>query len=406
MKAGWSILWVLSLGAAFALARLTAPPEAGPQGDPVGGLRAALSERDPLLRARLLSASLDGLGPDELSEALDVVEEKRTGITEEEVRLLMLGWSRFDAPGAFAWAQAYPTTWSAVLMEQAMFAWGYRDGAAALLALETIENQEIAERLRPPLVAGWVKSDDRMGASVYAAGLSDHKRRNRLGFLLAAEAVRDGTDAAIAWAEAIPVDAPNDFKQIAFYHAAGSVARKDPQRAVAWYEAHRTSAYASTAPREIARKWARHHDPIDAIAWLRSLPANDDDRGHPYDILSIVVGQWLRNDAEGARAWLDAALPDPGLDSAVAEVSRSLRESDPALAATWAARIHDPTLQRQSLSRAIRGWRRQDPAAARAWLSERQLSESSLGLSRGAPTGASPRRADASPPDQTPNNGR
>ena len=64
MKPWVAALWILTLVAAFGLARWTGP---GRDGTPptVDSFRAALEERDPIERAYRVSAFLRALGPDE-----------------------------------------------------------------------------------------------------------------------------------------------------------------------------------------------------------------------------------------------------------------------------------------------------------------------------------------------------
>ena len=173
----------------------------------------------------------------------------------------------------------------------------------------------------------------------------------------------------------MPEEAPNDFKQGAFYHAAKVVAGQDPRRAAAWFETHRMQAYSAGALAGIAERWARHHDAADLFDWLRSLPAaegeREDERRAAIDNGFRI---WLREAPEEAEAWLDSALPDPdpALDPAVAELAFHLSGSSPALALDWATRIQEEKLRFSSLVRVSRaGWKK-DPQAVTAWLGKNE----------------------------------
>jgi hypothetical protein len=377
MRLALSALWIASLLAAFALGRWAAPTGPPAPGGTLEALRAGLAERDGLVRAQLLSRALVQLQPDDLPGVEALIEESRLQILPDDVRLLMLAWSRFDAPGAFAWAQAWPTSWNEKLMEEAMYAWGFRDGPAALAAAEKIDDKKLRGSLQSSALDGWLRSDDRVGASSYIAGVGDPRLRRRLTFTLAGEAARDGVDAVIAWAEAVPEDAPNDFKQGSFFHAANVIARSDPRRAAAWWEQHRDQPYSEGSLETIARKWAQHHDPPALFSWLRSLPPGEGDRADEVgEAVRTGFRAWRQKDPEAARSWLEASLPDPKLDPAVEEYSWSVVQTAPDEAVSWAQRMADEKLRQRTLTRLVRSWLRRDPQAAGQWLAQSDVPES------------------------------
>jgi hypothetical protein len=375
MKAALALLWALTVVAAFGLARLTGPPRERSDLEAVDSFRQALADPDPLTRSYRMSAFLQGLDPDGLPAALEALETNNVGVTREEVRLFMLAWSRFDAPGAFAWSRAWPTQWKDTLMAEAMYAWGFRNAPAALREVDAVDDPQLQARLRSSLFEGWLQSPDRAGASEYIAAISDPRRRRRLAFLLAAETMRDGPEAVMRWAEDVPEDAPNDFKQGAFYLAATLVAREDPRRAAEWFEAHRARPYSAGSLEGIALRWAEHHDPPALFDWLRSLSSEGERGSEPADAVAAGFRIWLGKSPEQAEAWLSSRLPDPALDPAIAELARARAQSSPASALEWAARIQDEARRRRSVVRAGRTWRRQDPEAARAWLERSDLPE-------------------------------
>lgn len=335
----------------------------------------ALSERDELERMYQLTRFLRTLGPEDVLGALKVVEKHRVGVTAEEVRLFMLAWTRVDAPGAFAAARDWPTPWKTVLMEQAMRAWGFNDGKAALAECERVEDEELRNRLRSALLEGWVSSHDRLGASEFVASIPERRRRNRLAFRLAGEAMRDGPGAVIAWAEAVPTDAPNEFKKFALYHAAGAVARVDPERVVLFYERHMEHGYSSTALRNIAIKWSEHHGAQELIAWVQSLPIEEARESERAEAIGVAVRTWAPEAPEEVAAWLESNLPNPAFDHAVAEFARAMSDTSPEVAVAWAARIEDETERHKYTVRAARKWLRQAPEAARTWAAGADLPE-------------------------------
>jgi hypothetical protein len=398
VKAVVASLWILSLAAVFGLARAGDPGTQASGREAAEAFREALEERDPLTRTYQLSAFLEGLTPDQVPEALEALEAHQVGVTPEEIRLLMLAWSRFDAPGAFAWARDWPTRWSDTLTGEALFAWGFRDGRAALAALEGTGDPDLVTRMRSSVVEGWLRSGDRVSTSEYVASVSEPRRRSRLTFVLAGETMKDGVDAVFAWVEAVPENAPNDFKQGAFYHASNVVASEAPLRAAQWFEKHQAHPYSAGSLDAIARKWAQRHDPLALFEWLRGLQGEGDRASEPRDATAAGFQMWRRRAPEEAEEWLLAELPDPGLDGAVAEVVRARAQTAPASAIEWAERIDDDKERRQSLWLAGRMWQRQDPEAAGVWLAQSGLPEELQQSIRRIPPSIAHRRAPPSRP--------
>lgn len=394
MKAALALLWILSLVAAFGLARLTLP-ERAPRG--ADGFRAALEEPDPLERSYRLSAALRELGPDDLPAILEEFEARESRLGREEVRLLMLAWTRFDAPAAFAWARDRPTLWKQTLMDEAISAWGFRDGRAALGALEGIEDAELEARLRGLLLTGWMRSDAREGIDTYLAELANARQRNRLTMVLTGEIMKQGAPAVMRWAEALPEDLPNEFKRLAFFHAASVVAQEDPRRAAAWFEVHRTRPYTEQTLEGIALAWAQHHDPPALFEWLKSLDGAGARPGEVSEAMLFGYRAWQRRAPEEAEAWLRSALPHPELDSAVAHQVRRTSQSSGRSAIEWAALIQDQEVRQRSLQLAAGMWLREDPEAARAWLEQSDLPEASKRAILSGPPALARRRPAPSP---------
>jgi len=333
-------------------------------------LRAALVERDELERKYLLASFLREMGPEDVQPVLAEIEKHRTGIEEDEVRLWMLAWTRFDGPGAFATARDWPTPWKSVLMRQAMRAWGYNDGRAAFAEHEKIEDEKLRESLRQEVVAGWVASHDRLGASEYAATVSDERRRFRLALRLAGQAKRDGPDAVIAWAEAVPEDAPNGFKAAAFSRAAGALAQLDPERAASWWEANAGHAYSASALENIAAGWAKLHDPRALVDWLEGLALDEAEEAERLKAYRSAFRGWAGRSSEALEAWIEAAPVGPPRDAAIAEYAHLLANTAPDEALRWAEQIGDDELRLNRMRRFSRKLYAKDPDAVKAWLEE------------------------------------
>ena len=184
MKLRWVAILATGLGLGCSQPESSASHPDSPRPDSLrpdlDTLRAGLGERDDLERKYLLTSFLRTLRPEDVPPMLAEVEKHRIGFDAEEVRLLMLAWTRFDGPGAFATARDWPTPWRSVLMVEAMHAWGFNDGRAALAECEQVEDEELRKSLQFALVSGWVESRDPLGASEFAATAPKGRRRSRL----------------------------------------------------------------------------------------------------------------------------------------------------------------------------------------------------------------------------------
>ncbi len=342
--------------------------ESSPPRPDLDTLRAGLGERDELERLYLLTSFLRTLGPEDVPPTLAEVEKHRAGFDKEEVRLLMLAWTRFDGPGAFATARDWPTPWKSILVEEAMHAWGFNDGRAALAEWEQIENEELRQRLLAALLSGWVSSHDRQGASEFAATVSNVRRRTRFALRLAGQAKRDGPDAVIAWADAVPEDAPNQFKEVVFATAAGAIAALDPERVAPWYESRMQHWYATSGLLNIAGKWAHFHDPKTLIAWIETLPIEEARENERTEAVRVAFRSWAAKAPGEVEAWLETASGGPIRDGAIDALARATADASPAEALRWAGQIEDEELRRKRRLRYSRRWFVKDPDAARAWL--------------------------------------
>jgi len=369
-----AVLWILSIALAVGLTRLADTNGGG--SDPSPSFDEAFDEIDPLQRAYLIGRSLQDLGSDRLPELLEALTIYRMGIETEEVRLVMLAWARFDPLGAYEWALEGPKNWRMILTNQAMFAWAYHDGPSALRKLESIEDPELKLRLRSAVTDGWMRSDDKLGATEYVANFPDLKRRGRLFFLLAGEIVMaEGKEGAMRWLDSLPDDAPNQVKLGLFHHIAMMVATEDPVSAADWFYENRTQYFSEGALSGIARRWVQHHDRPAAFEWLLAMSSDGLRAGERDDAIADGFRSWMQIDPEAAQAWLLIQLPNRALESAIAEAVKRLLPTDPDKALEWALRLNDDDKRRTQLIRVGKRWRDKDPEAFSDWLKENDLPE-------------------------------
>ena len=338
------------------------------RGEPADRLSDGLRQRDVLARTYRVAEALQELGERDIDAVVAVLEAQRRGVTEGEVRLLMLAWCRFDPAGAFAWADAWPGPWRSTLLRMAIFAWAFRDPAGAADAFGGME-PALRKELHPSWISGWARSEDTAGLTEYLFSQRAGSERSRSIGMLLAELMKEGPEAIVGWAEAVPVEAANRAKVTAFLTAGGALAQRDPSDAAAFYEAHQQFDYAQPALKTIARRWVDHHEPELLFEWLLSLPAGEG----VADAVEAGFNRWWSSAPDDAGAWLRAAPSVEALDPALAVFARHLSRSSARRALGWADRIHDEPLRRRTITPLLRQWGREDPAAARAWMNAHDL---------------------------------
>ncbi|HIF96981.1 MAG TPA: hypothetical protein EYQ54_08145 [Myxococcales bacterium] len=380
MNRASAALGVIALGLGIALGVLMAGPGGFGQGTPTPSLEAALLEENLLIRSQMLGRFLDTLGPTNLEEALEGLHANRVGVTDQELRVFMLAWGRFDAPGAFQWAQAQDSDWSGRLKNAALYGWGFRDPHAAVAELETLppSGGRQGSPLLTELMSGWRVNGDVDGLTAHLIAMPSVRQRETMTSHLLAQIGKAGPEAVIAWANAIPENAPRGFKRIAFNRGVSTVAKVDPRLGARWFEENREKDFSEGSLGVIARRWIDHHQPADFFVWLGGLPPLPDQSVDAE--LSGATGQamkwWLRRDSDAALGWLNSqdSIP-PEYDPAVASLAQFLLKKTPDLAVYWADRIQDPELRSSTLIKSLGRWRRRDPAAADEWIATAELTD-------------------------------
>jgi hypothetical protein len=366
MRPASLILALLALALGFGLGRATAPtPDA--ELATAASLRWGLEERDWLTRTWRLSSFLRHLSPQNLPVALESIEPHLPWLVTDEIRLLMFAWARFDPPGALAHALSWPPRYRRNASGAAMYAWAFRDAEAALDALSSVDEPELAEFMRSRLIEGWAHGLHKQTLSDYLASLPEGPARLTYVGKLSWELVREGPDAVVHWAEDVPA-ADLGFKADVFAQATSTLASIDPASTANWLRRHLTREYAARAVRVLVRSWAGA-DPPAALAWLAALPPDEIRRNAVFE----GFGVWIDRSPQEAERWLLASTPTRSLDPAVRVlVSRNRREA-PAVALEWAARMQDPALRREVVTSVGQEWAGRDPGAARAWLARSDL---------------------------------
>jgi hypothetical protein len=377
MRVTLSILLILTLAGAYALGRMGGlggraefGTEPGRESDlsSLASFRASLEQPDALERSYRFHGFLQTLSPDDVGEASEVIESRSPWLVQDELLNFMLAWTHFDAPAAFEWALSRSDPFREQASAAALEAWAFHDPVAARRALESLDSRAVPIPLEEFLVAGWLKGGQHDGVREYIMSQQPGTARQRYTNLLTIELMRDGSDAVVRWAEALPDDAPGSYKKMAFQKAASILATVDPVYTSRWIEAHLRHDYAAEAPGVIGRRWLEI-DPPAALTWLASLPRGDaNDRA-----LQKTLRFWLNEAPEDAEAWV-RATSEAGGGGAAIELMIARHAEDPPAAIGWARRIGDPVERSRTVLRLARAWHRRDPEASKRWIEESDLS--------------------------------
>lgn len=374
MTLGRALLFALALLAAGAAGHLAGRPRPGAE-----DFRAAIAETDVVRRVQRMSGLLLALDEDGLPAALEAVEERLVWLSEQELRVFMHAWVRFDAEGAFEHALGWPDPHLRKASAAAIYAWGIRDPEAARRRVESVGESRVRKRLEETLFEAWLRTGDKRGATGFVASLPKSNDRQKQTVVLAHAYLAEGREALQRWAESVRDDAPGRYKQTVFQQAAIALAQDDPAAAVAWIANHQDRSYSKGIARIIAGVWARRDAPA-ALTWVGALPP-----GRERDTaLARAFDQWLAHDPRAAQVWLEERQTAEGWDAALAAMARAKADESPPAAIAWAQRIRDPLLRERSLVGAARTWLHADPRAAERWLSESELSEDARARARSA----------------------
>ncbi len=349
--------------------KTTVPESFAPPGL-TGEVRQILLIPDLLERSEKLAGLLRGLGPEALVPVREAYDTVLLDLGDTDLVLFGEWWARFDPRSALGWTQQnWPTRQSIPVLRAVIREWGRTDPVAAIAMAGTAPGDRVRLRWTEAAVRGWdeVVPD---GALEYAESLDPGPARQWALYVVAKRKVlRDGPEAAIAWAEGLSDDDPT-FKLNAIRRVAGAAAAVDATVAVEFAERHLDGPYAKDLPRRIGMAWVRY-DPESAFRWLSGLPAglNRDDG------VRETYSEWLAFDPRAASTWVLAAPREQWADPALSVYSKlvGIKKRDPMGGLALAAEIQGEHERSLAQGLIARHWLVLDEPAANAWLEQSAL---------------------------------
>ena len=318
-------------------------------------VRAVIEEKDPVKRAALFAALLDGLDKSTVKEAFVALQAshrgKRSATEDYEMALLLRVWGGLDGETAMTEASALlgeggdkgakiakvGKRGEESLLGQAMEGWAGADLASAAAYVDALEDKRQQGQFRSHIVEALLgKSVDQAMAYIESLPTDDHQRARYVGAV--AEAVlEDGLTDALSWMKTLP----EDLQSGAMGQLASAYAQEDLDEAIRWASESSDMPGAHKAMAKVTGKWT-HKDPRAVSEYLATLPASS------------------------------------GKDAAVEGFASKLASEDPQSAALWATTIDDERLRSRTMLRIASQWAQVDEAAAAAWASEHGLKAKAL----------------------------
>jgi hypothetical protein len=340
-------------------------------------LRQALLLDDSFERTSAVSRILTPLGADALPDVRAAYDSVILDLGDIELVLFVEWWGRFDPAAAFAWAHESQVAWHPAMLSAIGRAWGRRDPeTASAEILASVKDARLLNASLLGLARGW----DESGQPGLEAFLTRATAESGEAYALAIDALararilREGPEAAMAWADAFPdgeQGAPSPIKLLATQRVAGVLVETDPQRAGDWAAAKRGPDYGIGLLLKVGTAWAER-DPEAALRWLEGLPS---DRDLPT-VIQETYHKWFTDDMAAASRWLEGQTLEPWLDPALSTYAQwKTRESFEA-AMDWAQRIHDPKRREVTVGKIALAWLRKSPDEADAWLARTELPDS------------------------------
>ncbi len=373
--------------AGMALSGCDATPPAAPaptaaEAEPAAlrgeSLALLLREPEPYARVRGLATLLPGLGPESAPEVQQALLTGMGGMGIAEFELLMRSWASRDPRAATAWAIGLTSPrFRPSAVDVAVELWARADPTKAVAELVYAAqglDRELAQTVQHALVQGWFHSD-RPGLERYIQGLGSgiQQQRSVLSYALALGRA-EGSDSVMRWAEAIP-GSDDRYRRAVYRQVSTALAWADPEAARRWCDAQCEGPYGASLRSAIVRTWLHNGDDMrEVLEWVSRAPEG------PSQTHALRTGfeTWALQDREDALRWMAQKIaegPEPWVRKLFGAYARQLAVISPAAAIEWAERIEADPAREEMQIRIARRWRRQDAAAAEAWLGRSSLSE-------------------------------
>ena len=322
---------------------------------------------DPIARVQGFLALVDSLGPNEF---LDVVKDFRsTGMQGDERRteyaILLHAWGRSDPESALAYT--IENTGTQFARQTVLSSWSSYDPDAAIAFAEANHEGERANPLMVGVIKGIVGDDLNRATTLLQTLPRSGERGDALSAMIP-HLLAEGVDNAIIWSNGITDEA---LRSGALSFIARDIAEDNPAQAAEILMTATDENSRLRAVDNIAEAWARQ-DLDAAIAFAEDLDpklraeAAEGVVGQMVGKDPIRASQWMES----------LAASGTNIDSSIRTFAWRAISDEPELVANWIGQMEDTRHSERTYHQILGRWVSNDPEAARAWIANTELPES------------------------------
>jgi hypothetical protein len=269
--------------------------------------------------------------------------------------------------------------------------WAKEDPDAAIAKLSQIQGTNNRQQALHGIAVALVSSDPQRALEMLADMPPGQIRVSMIGSISSAWMGHD-KDAAMAWINGLPAA----DRSRALQNVTWQLGQEDPAKAAELLSSLPISNQTSHQFSQLAGQWAQQ-DLEAARKWVESMPAGrireqamsgiistlaQNDPAKAASMLDgaavtnqnshqvgMIVGAWIKSDQTAALAWLDSLdLRGDAQQSVHSQFLREWVEEDAPAASRYALGIQDEQSRQQAISSLVGAWGRNNPQAAREWI--------------------------------------
>jgi hypothetical protein len=324
-------------------------------------LEEIVRKNDPVERNRALLAFLDQLGPGEMKEAVERFKSLDLGESRNgEYAMLLAAWAKADPVAALDHAKEDDEDEFA--LKTILATWAGNDPDAALRWADAQFDGDGANPYLIGIIQGIAATDLNKATQLLTGMPYSNERGEALASLLPYVLTKGG-DAAREWVSSIQDE---QLREGVINRVVEQLASKEPKETADWLLANPSQASIRQLDDAMAA-WAEK-DQKGAVAYYDALPTGEARTNALRGIVNTMAGE---NPKEAAR-FMDSHPADTN-DQVVQQFVWHSSQGDPALAATYIAKISNEREQINLYNRMLNGWMRRDPTAATAWIRSNPL---------------------------------